>query len=105
LTRICVRRGGEFESGIEARCDLWRVVSALSAHQKEDMAVTLRELADSLIRETQDMRWQDARDTLEAALGEQYRLGFLDGNAKCCAAYGHSPGDHEGAEEVTGACV
>lgn len=60
--------------------------------------MTLRELADSLIRETQDMRWQNARDVIEAALGEQYRLGFLDGNAKCCAAEGHSVGDHEGAE-------
>jgi hypothetical protein len=39
----------------------------------------MREKADSLVRETQDMRWQAARDTIQKALEEQYRLGFLDG--------------------------
>ncbi len=43
--------------------------------------MTIRETADALVRETQDMRWQNARDTIQQALEEQYRLGFLDGEA------------------------
>jgi hypothetical protein len=52
--------------------------------EKEDLALNMREKADSLVRETQDMRWQAARDTIQKALEEQYRLGFLDGEAGAC---------------------
>lgn len=67
--------------------------------------MTLRELADSLIRETQDMRWQDARDSIEAALHdwgqEMYQLGFLDGERSVKDA---KDVGFEGAE-IDGVCV
>jgi hypothetical protein len=50
--------------------------------EKEDLALNMREKADSLVRETQDMRWQAARDTIQKALEEQYRVGLLDGEAQ-----------------------
>lgn len=71
--------------------------------------MTLRELADSLIRETQDMRWQQARDVLQAALEEQYRLGFVDGEAQVRERLRGTMYEElralDAAEDVEGACV
>ena len=71
----------------------------MGTHTKEDVDLNMREKADALVRETQDMRWAAARDRIEAALGEAYRVGFLDGESEAEAKM------IEVVDDVSGVCV